>query len=138
MILIDAGPMYLLTDQQRRLCGAARTLLRQHSGSLCTTAPAIVEAMYLCNRAGKWELQRLLWDLLLSRAIHIVPIVDEDYPRMRALMHAYNDLPMDFADASLVAVAERLGYRQIITVDRDFFVYRINDREAFDVIRLAE
>ena len=46
-------------------------------------------------------------------------------------MAKYVDLPMDFADATLVAVAERLGIRDVATLDDDFTVYRFRDRWAF-------
>jgi len=41
---------------------------------------------------------------------------------------------MDLADASLVAAAEYLGLHQIFTLDSDFYVYRINDTDGFQVI----
>ena len=50
------------------------------------------------------------------------------------LMEKYEDTPMDLADASLVAAAETLGLKRIFTLDSDFYVYRINDKDAFDVI----
>lgn len=53
---------------------------------------------------------------------------------MRALLRQYNDLPMDLADASLVAAAEQLGLRRVFTLDRDFFVYRINGTDPFEVV----
>lgn len=50
----------------------------------------------------------------------------EELERAFELMEDYADLPMDFADASLVAAAETLGTRKIFTLDRrDFAVYRI-------------
>lgn len=41
---------------------------------------------------------------------------------------------MDLADASLVAAAEALGMRRILTLDSDFYVYRLHGTEAFEVI----
>jgi predicted nucleic acid-binding protein len=50
-------------------------------------------------------------------------------------MTKYSDLPMDFADASLVAVAERMGLSRVFTLDRsDFSVYRRNGRSPFEII----
>ena len=53
---------------------------------------------------------------------------------MKVLMERYQDTPMDLADASLVAAAERLGLSRIFTLDSDFYVYRIDDREAFEIV----
>ena len=55
-------------------------------------------------------------------------------PRLLELMEQYRDRPMDFADASLVLLAEQTGYRQILTLDSDFFFYRIHGRESFEVL----
>jgi predicted nucleic acid-binding protein len=49
-------------------------------------------------------------------------------------MHKYRDLPMDLADASVVAAAETLGTRRIFSIDGDFLVYQRLDREPFEVV----
>jgi predicted nucleic acid-binding protein len=51
-------------------------------------------------------------------------------------MEKYRDRPMDLADATLVLTAEKIGYRQILTLDSDFLFYRIGDQESFDVIQV--
>ena len=52
--------------------------------------------------------------------------------RMEIMMEQYADRPMDFADASLVVLAEHLGHGQILTVDRrDFDIYRWNGNQSF-------
>lgn len=53
---------------------------------------------------------------------------------MDALMAKYADQPMDLADASLVATAERLGLRRLFTLDSDFYVYRLADGSTLDLI----
>ena len=53
---------------------------------------------------------------------------------MQSLMEKYKDVPMDLADASLVALAEETGLRQVFTLDTDFFIYRISNKNSFDVI----
>ena len=58
----------------------------------------------------------------------------DEFMRMSALMEKYKDIPMDFADASLVAAAERLGTNRIFTLDSDFYIYRINGRKHFEII----
>ena len=41
---------------------------------------------------------------------------------------------MDFADATLVVLAERLRTRRIFTLDADFRVYRLRGRSSFELI----
>jgi predicted nucleic acid-binding protein len=52
---------------------------------------------------------------------------------MRTLMEKYADIPMDFADASIVAAAESLNLDTVFTIDSDFYVYRLHDRHPFRV-----
>ena len=54
--------------------------------------------------------------------------------RMYSLMEKYQDMPMDLADASLVATAETLQLRRVFTLDSDFRVYRVNEREPFEIV----
>jgi predicted nucleic acid-binding protein len=53
---------------------------------------------------------------------------------MRALMEKYADIPMDLADASIVAAAESLNLDTVFTLDSDFHVYRLYDKRPFNVI----
>ena len=67
--------------------------------------------------------------------MRLVPLLLDDVPRMRELMHKYRDRPMDLADAALVRVAERDEIREIFTVDKsDFEIYRIHGRQRFRIL----
>jgi predicted nucleic acid-binding protein len=55
--------------------------------------------------------------------------------RAHELMEKYSDRPMDFADASVVALAEALNVKRVWTLDSDFDVYRFRGREPFELIR---
>ncbi|MEG3955068.1 hypothetical protein [Microcoleus sp. herbarium2] len=52
------------------------------------------------------------------------------------MMEQYCDRPIDLADATLVLVAEKTGYRQILTLNSDFLFYRIGDRFTSDIIQV--
>ena len=58
----------------------------------------------------------------------------EETDRMDELMDKYRDLPMDLADASLVAVADQLGMNTIFTLDKDFHIYRLRDGSGFKIV----
>jgi uncharacterized protein len=53
---------------------------------------------------------------------------------MVELMHKYHDTPMDLADASMVAIAESLGQQRMFTLDSDFYVYRLADDSALQIL----
>lgn len=86
--------------------------------------------------SGGWRMQKQLGQLLLDNLLIVYNIQENDYSRLLALMEQYQDRPMDLADATLVLVAERTGYRQILTLDSDFLFYRISDRNTFEVIQV--
>jgi len=123
MILVDAGPLVALIhadDQHHRPC---RKVAKSLTEPLGTVWPALTEAMYLLGFS--WKAQDALWEMLEVGFVELVPVESQDSARMRELMRKYRDLPMDLADAALVAVAERLKLARIFTVDRrDFELYR--------------
>jgi predicted nucleic acid-binding protein len=49
-------------------------------------------------------------------------------------MEKYTDLPMDFADATLVVIAEEINADLVFTLDRDFDFYRIRGRSRFHIV----
>ena len=55
--------------------------------------------------------------------------------RMSELMKIYQNVPMDLADASLVAVAESRGYTRLFTLDSDFYIYRLANGAVLEIIR---
>ena len=55
--------------------------------------------------------------------------------RVAALMEKYHDVPMDYADATLVALGEEIGSDAVFTLDRrGFSAYRLNQRKAFQIV----
>lgn len=123
MVLMDAGPLVALIhadDEHHERCKAVFRSLRE---SLATVWPVFTEAMYLLNFS--WQAQEALWELTERGTVTLLPLDDQDLPRIRELMRKYRDLPMDLADAALVRVAEREKLRRVFTLDRrDFEVYR--------------
>ena len=64
-------------------------------------------------------------------AVRIVELGEGGLKRSIDLMRRYEDVPMDFAGATLVALAEATGVRTIVTLDfNDFETYRLSDRRA--------
>jgi uncharacterized protein len=97
---------------------------------LATSAAVLAEAFHLLE-AHEVE---SAWRFLTSGMVTLLPIGDADASDLQRLMLKYADRPMDFADATLVRLAEREGLSTILTVDRDFEVYRIGGRKTFRVL----
>ena len=75
-----------------------------------------------------------IWHLVRSDAVCVLPIVDENMPSLEALMAKYADRHMDFADATLVHLAQRESTNVIFTIDHnDFETCRVHGR-PFEII----
>ena len=134
MILVDAGPLIALLDRDEPDFTRCTRALAVLNVPMITTWPALTEAMYLLGARGGWPAQQRLWALVL-RGDLVASMPDEpQVRRSAALMEKYRDVPMDLADASLVALAEALNHRQVFTLDADFRVYRFRDRQPFDLV----
>ncbi len=93
--------------------------------------------MYFLFQAGGYAAQGALWRMRTAGRLVLHDLSAEETDRMTALMDKYQDKPMDLADASLVAAAERLLVKRIFTLDSDFHIYRLVDGSPFDVVPVA-
>jgi predicted nucleic acid-binding protein len=134
-ILIDAGPLLALIATRDTYHQACVEIVRGLDTSFYSTLPAFSEAMYFAaDRYGQPAVDAL-WKVIFDGLIVIGDLQMDDYRRMADLIRKYTDRPMDLADASLVAVAERLSLDTVFTVDRaDFATYRLHGRKAFSII----
>lgn len=133
MTLIDTGPMVALLDRGQRDHRKCKSAFRTARPTM-TIWPCLTEAMYFLGELREWEGQKSLWALVKRGEIRVYSPIDEEWKRISELMERYSDTPMDVADASLVSLAELSGLRRILTLDSDFQVYRINGRDAFEMI----
>lgn len=77
------------------------------------------------------------WKFVRSGALLLGTIEDAELPPLRTLMSRYWDRPMDFADATLVHLANRESLSVILTVDQaDFATYRLEGKRRFRVLPL--
>ena len=134
MTLTDAGPLVALIDADEPDHEACRSALTGLALPLVTTWPSFTEAMYLLSRAGGPRGREALWRLVSSGRLVLADLSAAAVERSAWLMAKYADLPMDLADATLVALAEERGQRRIFTLDSDFRVYRINGRGRFETL----
>jgi len=135
VILCDTGPIVALIDVRdadHARCVASLAGLANET--LVTTWPCLTEAMHFARKAAGSTGQDKVWHFLTSGAMLLDQPPVSEWQRLHRLMRQYANFPMDLADASLVAAAERLGLRRIFTLDRDFHSYLINGRDSFDVV----
>ena len=130
--LIDSGALIALVDASDRWHTACADAFRSIDRPLATTAAVLADVFH--HQSGSPHRMRAIWGLVRTSSIMVLAIEDVDLADLERLMLKYADRPMDFADATLVKLAEREGLTTILTVDRDFEVYRIGGRKAFRVL----
>ena len=129
--LCDTGPLVAMADREDTAHERCQEAFGRFGGNLVTTWPVLTEAFYFLD--GPF-LRDFLWEFALRAGVEIVNLSLDELSRIRTLMTQYASLPMDFADASLVVLAERLRLGRVFTLDRrDFLVYRPRHIVAFEV-----
>jgi uncharacterized protein len=134
VILCDASPLIALINQSDTNHTRCISALAGLPAPLVNTWSCFTEAMYLLGRYGGWSAQQELWGYVADQILVLHFNGEDEQARMQVLMEQYRDLPMDLADASLVAAAETLNQKRIFTLDRDFQIYRFKGNQPFDVV----
>ncbi|BCB97290.1 pilus biogenesis protein [Dissulfurispira thermophila] len=133
MILIDTGPLVAVFDKKDKSHAICLEIVKNIKTPFITTMPVVTETFYLLRYS--WHTQNKLWETIEEGLLRIYSIDANMLRRCRELMNKYQDLPMDFADASLVAVADKENISKIFTLDhKDFKTYRTKSGKSFRLL----
>jgi predicted nucleic acid-binding protein len=132
-LVLDTGAFVALVDRSERRHSDCVVALEHWTGPIVTTEAVLTETLYLIGPS--WDAQAACIDFFLRGAFALIPSSRASLQRVAALMKKYRDLPMDFADATLVALAEELDTADVFTLDRrGFGVYRLHGKKPFRII----
>jgi uncharacterized protein len=134
-LVCDTGPLYAAMDRSDPAHNVCAALLGEAAEPLVVPAPVVVEVDWLAGR----RLSPAAFDAFLSSVEDGSVLVEEltagDYARIRRLCRRYDDVPLGLVDASVITVAERLGERKLVTLDRRHFsVVRPRHVRAFTLL----
>lgn len=130
-IVVDAGPLIALFRKRDRHHARVTRFLSTNPARLVSTLSVITEVCHFLNIDGKIAL--LTW--IGRGGLSLQSIGADDLQEIIPLLERYADQAMDFADATLVWLAELINTRDVMTVDRrDFLVYRTGRGEAFNLV----
>lgn len=129
--LVDTGPLVAYLDSRDPAHGEVAARLDGFTGGLAATSAVITEAMHFLSATPTGP--RLLAELVRTSEIRVFDLCQApELDAAAALMEKYADTPMDFADATLVLLAEALGHNEILTLDRrGFSVFRTRRGRPF-------
>jgi uncharacterized protein len=131
-VLFDTGAFVALLDKSEKNHEQCVAFLKEFRGRLFTTEPVLTETMYLLGPSIKSHMSCI--DFILKGGATIIPQSTESLSRAAALMKRHEDVPMDFADATLVTLAEEMDTVEVFTLDRrGFCSYRARGKTAFKI-----
>jgi len=132
-LLLDTGAFVaLLSRSEKRHTACVATLEAWH-GAVVTTEAVLTETV--CLLGPRWSSQKTCLEFMHRGGALLVPSSPASLRRTSVLMERYREVPMDFADATLVALGEELRTDAVFTLDhRGFSVYRLEQRKPFRIL----
>jgi hypothetical protein len=131
--LVDTGALIAWLDRDDPWHERCRDAFEHLRLPLSTSTAVLTELFHLVGD-NKREVE-LAWKFVRSGAVTVLSISDRDMPDLEALLAKYHDRPMDFADATLVHLAQRESLFTVFTVDHDDFeTYRVGGRRRFRIL----
>jgi hypothetical protein len=130
--IIDTGPWVALIDRSESRHAECVRWLKNFSGSLYSTEAVLTEVLYILNFS--MTAQGAALDFVLKSVVEIVPSNNDSLKKTKSLMKKYADLPMDFADATIVVLAAETGIRHVVTFDKkNFSIYKLPKKKSFTI-----
>jgi predicted nucleic acid-binding protein len=134
VLLVDTGVLVAATIVDDPDSEACIRLLKQRHDRVVSCLPVLTEAVYLVRSARPNAAAGFVRNVVASE-IELEQVAGADLARVAELLDQYADLRLDFTDAVLIALAERLGVTEIATLDRrDFSVVRPRHVDAFTLL----
>lgn len=134
-VIVDTGPLIAVADRDDSHHQGCIDWFDRHTGTVVVPAPVVVEVCWLLDRRIGPAAEAAFLAGLVGDDPRIEELISADYQRASQLVERYADLDLGFVDASVIAVAERLGIETVATVNhRDFHVVRPAHVEAFTLV----
>lgn len=131
-MLLDTGPLVAFLNRRDRYHDWAKAQWEDSTPPLCTCEAVLAESCHLLRQlpGGSHAVIELV-----SRGVIAVPFrLQDDAAAVAKLLSRYADVPMSLADASLVRMSEHHGDSVVITVDKDFRIYRRHGRQVIPTV----
>jgi len=121
IVLADTGALYALLDDKEEWHERMRGWVAGTRDSLVVPVTVMHETAFLIERRFGPRLEAEFLRKAVAGAWTLESLAVEDVTRAADLIETYADFPIGFVDASIVAIAERLDIRDLLTTDRRHF-----------------
>ena len=134
-MIVDAGPLYAAADEGDAHHLEAVAILERATRPLVVPILVVAEVCHLIGTRLGPEAETRFLGALAAGELTPEPVRQSDWLRIAELVARYADLPLGATDGSLVAAAERLGVRTVVTFDRRHFsVIRPAHVDSFELV----
>lgn len=135
MLIVDTGPIVAIANDRDPDHHAVRAVLEAHQGPLVTTSLVVTEAGWLIRSQLGIAAEIIIYRSIASGELRVETLTLDDWERIAELVETYKDIGLDAADASIIAIAERLNQTTIATLDeRDFRIVRPAHTDLFELL----
>lgn len=131
-VLLDTGPVVASLDRSDQWHDNVADTWSALADRCLTTEAVLTEACHLVAGAGAGG--ALALEFLLAAQIPILGLDPPLHRHASRLMRRYADTPMDYADATLVTLAEALELTEVFTLDRKGFSTYRSGRRRFRIL----
>ena len=119
MVTLDTSALFIAMNRETPQHAAFLEFFASYKGPLIIPVGIMAEVTYLVeSRLGLQTVEVFLEDIELGS--YVLDCGDQDLPRIRELVRRYDDMPLGYADAAVIACAERNGGR-VATIDLRHF-----------------
>lgn len=133
--LVDTSFLFALINQHDHSHAICARFARMTEDHLIVPVTVLPEVAYLLDsRLGHHVMQQFITSIAQPEWT-LVTIAQEDLRAAAETLDRYHDMRLDFVDATIIAVAERLGIKRILTLDRrHFHAVRPKHCAAFELL----
>ena len=121
MVIVDTGVLYAMVDRDDRWHERVKAYLQTQPDIMIVPTTVLPEVCYLLNTYISQDAERSFVISLLQGEMKIENLTTDDLRRTLNLLEKYADANIGLVDATVVAIAERLKVRRILTTDRRHF-----------------
>lgn len=134
-ILLDTGAVYAIADRRDKWHQPVTDFIQHTREELLVPVSVLPEACYLLHEHLSPEAELAFVRSCVTDEIRVKNLIHRDLERVAELLAQYADAKLGFVDVSVMALAERLGIEQILTVDRrDFSIVRPVHCDCFELL----
>ena len=131
-VLLDTGVIVALLDRSEQFHFASAEAIRNLQSPLITCEAVIAESCYLLRSlAGAAE---AVIENVAAGIFQLPFQLSREAARVRQILRKYRDRKIDLADACMIRLADEFGTADILTLDKDFEIYRWGKNKPFHIL----